>query len=61
MEVVEVALTPKEIMGDGLKMLNFQESKGLYVLFFNVHNFSCFDHNYWDDSTDEVSVLDLDM
>ena len=34
MEVVEVALTPKEIMGDGLKMLNFQESKGLYVLFF---------------------------
>lgn len=32
-EVVEVALPPKEIMGDGLKILNFQESKGLYVLF----------------------------
>lgn len=37
MEVVEVALTPKEIMGDGLKMLNFQESKGLYVLFFLMY------------------------
>ena len=24
-------------MGDGLKMLNFQESKGLYVLFFKMY------------------------